>query len=206
MSETSKPETALCWDLSRHNEHGYWKLHLHAFVSLVVPVQRLIDGAVDRTQWNSPETALRMEAFYRRVLAEGYSVVYERPFGLFSSDDSFRLSWQEYEPSGGLDARSRGYTGHKIIQLGNDTYDGAVKGLALLDRVRKSVKRVHPDLGDGNSQLDDPRFVVSALERTKGVVRTARIDRSMNEPLTLVEDRSRRGRLRSEGVLSMFGH
>lgn len=205
MAEAPENEEAICWDLSWQDEYGYRKLYLSVFVSEVVSVQGLIDQADSGSGWSRPEVSARMSSFYRRVLGAGHEAVYDRPSS-FLHPKSFRLSWTEYTPDSSMDPRGKGYTRHKIVQLGDDSYEGAVKGMNLLGSILTKIKKLFPDLRGGNPCLDDPRFILYTLERTKGAVRVRRFDRSVDEPYTLVADETPRVRLRSEGVLSMFGY
>lgn len=196
-------KTAICWELSRDREYNYFHLRLHVFVGVVEEVEDLIRGAVDRSRWSREEAAVRMEAWYRQVLAEGYTEVYDMPWS--GNRPSFRLTWMEYDPGHGMDERSKGYTSHKVAQLGDDTYDGAMAGLELLRKVRQRVEKLFPQLGHGRHLLDDPKYVVSALEAMKDAVMVERLDRRSEDPMTIVRSRSRRMRLRTEGVVALFG-
>lgn len=200
--EADKPR-ALCWVLSRDKEYNYHHLHLWMFEAVVEPVQAQIDEAMSHTRWSSPETAARMEVWYRSVLARGFTETYDPPW--YPSDKpSFRLSWQEYDPGRDMDSRSKGYTGHKISQLGNDKFDSAAAGLGLLDQVRKKVGRLFPQVAGGDPQLDDPRYVIRAVE-AMGAVPVERLDQVTSEPTTWVKRAGRRMRLRTEGVVALFG-
>ncbi len=204
MAYEKKPKV-LCWELLRQKEYNYFHLRLYVYLAEVRDVEELIRGAVDRTNWTSPEVASRMERWYRGVLSNGYTEVYDRPWGYARDDDaSFWLSWMEHDSDPDLGWHT-GYIKHKVHQLGDDSFDKVKTGLELLDIVRKKVGSLHPDLHEGNPQLDDPKFVIEALEKMKNAVRVERLDRHSDEPLTVVRAKSQRMRVRSESVLTLMG-
>lgn len=191
-------ETALCWESSRTSKTaGYWNLHVRVFEA---PVRATADLLAEvPTQYSNPDTIERMKRWWSSVADRGYDKVYGAYDHAFYN--AFRIEWQEFTSE--IPPYDKSYCGHHVESVGrNDTYEAMKKGMAFLDRV---VKKMAGKTGrSGDQLLDDPRNLVETLGRM-GAVRVERLDRESAEPGTLVRATGRRPRLRTEGILSLFG-
>jgi hypothetical protein len=198
------PQPAVCYELNRTQDHGYYHFEIYVFQAERQNVNSLLAGTVDnKAGYGTSEAAAKLGRMYQSLIDAGYLSIYEtgwrdRPY--------FRIRWLEYEPSyNGSDPRHRGYCEHKIETLGNGTIEGIKTSLDLVDELLKSIRK-DPKVGKQreNVQLDDPKSVIAGLEKM-GANRVQRASGFADAPTFYVDAKDRRPRLRSEGILSMFG-
>lgn len=198
------PELAVCYELSRMQDSGYYHLELYVFQADRENLRSLLAGTVDnKAGYGTAEAAEKLGRRYRRLMDDGYSHIYE--FG-WRERPYFRIRWLEYEPSyHGSDPRHRGYCEHKIEVMGNGTIEGVKSSLGLMEQLLKSIRK-NPKMESSreNFLLDDPKNVILGLDRMDAR-RIERAARSGDDTLVYVDAKDRRQRLRSEGILSMFG-
>lgn len=177
-------------------EYGNSYLYLHVFQAESRFVQHAIDGAIDnKAGYGDVQTAQKMEAWYRGLLAAGFTHYYSIGYG--SSKPGFKIRWLYYTGD-----RSNGYCQHRFEELGDSHIDSFEPSMKLLSSIFRAAKKMFPGYSRDSNIIDTPSVFLPALDQIG--TRVVRFDKAWNDPLTYVEDRSPRPRLRDDDIVSMF--
>lgn len=191
----SAPPVLCYWLSIDRRDSSYPRLLLHLFQADAHSVSTMID---DAPRNYSGDTAVKYASWFRSVRDRGHDKVFEPRSSSWGNTPSFVISWQFYDSD--RDPSHRGYCDHSIESLGNMKLSSVRTSVALLDKIEKVAAK----LAYAHRPFEDPRYILAALDKMKAV-RVVRLDRSFSEPMTWVADLSPRIRLRSEGIVAMFG-